>query len=333
MTTPDRLELRATETDLSERLDRFLARAASEFSLSRSRIKSLIQDGQLLIDGRTLTDPSASVKPGALYSLVIPEVVEAAPQAEDIPLEILFEDEHLLLINKPAGMVVHPAPGALSGTLVNALIAHCGDSLTGIGGVARPGIVHRLDKDTSGVMVAAKSDKAHHGLTKLFAKHDMDRRYQALVWGMPPERHGYIDAPLGRHRTDRKRQAVRPDGKEAVTHYSTLRDLPPIGCLLECVLETGRTHQIRVHMAHLGHGLVGDPVYGKPLRAAQMPDQISRDLLGHLRDFPRQALHAAKLAFDHPITGQLIEGISPLPEDMTGLLTKIDATIAKRAAL
>ena len=327
------MTLTADTEHAGTRLDRWLADTLARDELSRSRLKALIQEGALRRNGKVLIDPSAKVTAGADYSLTLQDATPALPQPELLPLDILYEDEDLIAVNKAAGMVVHPAPGAEAGTLVNALLHHCGASLTGIGGVARPGIVHRLDKDTSGVMVAAKSDKAHHGLTKLFAKHDMDRRYQALVWGMPPERHGYIDAPLGRHRTDRKRQAVRPDGKEAVTHYSTLRDLPPIGCLLECVLETGRTHQIRVHMAHLGHGLVGDPVYGKPLRAAQMPDQISRDLLGHLRDFPRQALHAAKLAFDHPITGQLIEGISPLPEDMTGLLTKIDATIAKRAAL
>ena len=327
------LDITATAADQSERLDKFIARAGQEHNLSRSRAKALILDGQLRCDGRTLTDPSASVKSGAIYQLEIPPAADPTPQAEDIPLTILFEDEHLILIDKPVGMVVHPAPGAMTGTLVNALIAHCGDSLTGIGGVARPGIVHRLDKDTSGVMVVAKTDEAHHRLSKRFAKHDMDRRYQALVWGMPAERHSYIDAPLGRHRTDRKRQAVRPDGKHAITHYSTLRDLPPIGCLVECVLETGRTHQIRVHMSHIGHGLIGDPVYGRPLRAAQMPDQTSRDLLAKLRNFERQALHAAKLEFDHPITGQLITGESPLPDDMQGLLADIDAAIAKRAAL
>ena len=326
-------DITATDADQSERLDKFLARTGQDYNLSRSRAKALILDGQLRCDGRTLTDPSASVKSGAVYQLEIPPAADPVPQAEDIPLSILFEDEHLILIDKPVGMVVHPAPGSMSGTLVNALIAHCGSTLTGIGGVARPGIVHRLDKDTSGVMVAAKTDEAHHGLSKLFAKHDMDRRYQAMVWGMPAERHGIIDAPLGRHRTDRKRQAVRPDGKDAVTHYSTLRDLPPIGCLLECVLETGRTHQIRVHMSHIGHGLVGDPVYGKPLRSAQMPDQTSRDLLAKLRNFDRQALHAAKLEFDHPITGRLISGISPLPEDMRSMLADIDIAIAKRAAL
>lgn len=333
MEPSNNLQILATDENLADRLDRFLARAGQEQHLSRSRIKSLILDGQLRCDGRTLTDPSASVKLGAEYLLTIPPVIDAIPQAEDIPLSILYEDEHLLLIDKPAGMVVHPAPGALSGTLVNALIAHCGEGLTGIGGVARPGIVHRLDKDTSGVMVAAKTNAAHQGLAKLFAKHDMDRRYQAMVWGMPAERHAMIAEPIGRHRTDRKRQTVREDGKEAVTRYSTLRDLPPIGCLLECVLETGRTHQIRVHMAHIGHGLVGDPVYGKSLKAAQMPDKLSRELLGRLRGFGRQALHAVTLGFDHPITGQLIFGQSPMPDDMQKLLKDIEDTIAARAIL
>ena len=333
MEPSDTLDITATDADHAQRLDRFIARESQVYNLSRSRVKALILDGQLSCDARTLTDPSASVKSGSAYQLQIPPVADPTPKAENIPLSILYEDEHLLLLDKPVGMVVHPAPGALTGTLVNALIAHCGDSLTGIGGVARPGIVHRLDKDTSGVMVAAKTDEAHHGLSALFARHDMDRRYQAMVWGMPPERHGVIDAPLGRHRTDRKRQTVRPDGKAAITHYSTLRDLPPIGCLIECALQTGRTHQIRVHMTHLGHGLVGDPIYGKPLRAAQMPDQLSRDLLSRLRGFERQALHAATLAFDHPVTGKLISASTPLPADMQSMMDDIDATIAKRAAL
>ena len=238
----------------------------------------------------------------------------------------------MIVINKPAGMVVHPAPGTLTGTLVNALLAHCGDSLTGIGGVARPGIVHRLDKDTSGVMVAAKTDIAHSRLSEMFAAHDLDRRYHALVWGMPAARHGTIDAPLGRHRTDRKRQAVMERGRHAITYYKTLRDLPPFGCLLECRLETGRTHQIRVHMAHLGHGVMGDPLYGRPKRAGQMPDSHSRTALARLRAFPRQALHAKTLSFAHPISGAEMDFSAEMPDDMTGLMALIDDAITERGS-
>jgi 23S rRNA pseudouridine1911/1915/1917 synthase len=228
-------------------------------------------------------------------------------------------------------MVVHPAPGAQTGTLVNALLNHCGASLTGIGGVARPGIVHRLDKDTSGVMIAAKTAYTHTRLTEMFAAHDLDRRYKALIWGLPANRADLIEANIARHSVDRKRHAVQPRGRHAITHYKTLRDLPPFGCLIECQLETGRTHQIRVHMAHIGHGVMGDPLYGKPKRLSQMPDKLSRDALSVLRSFPRQALHAASLSFAHPVSGVQINLTSPLPADITGLLATIESTIAARA--
>ena len=322
--------LTAEAVQAGQRLDRWLADTLGRDDLSRSRLKALIQGGALCRDGQVITDPSAKVSADAAYSLTLPDAVPAIPQAEPLPLDILFEDEHLICINKAAGMVVHPAPGALSGTLVNALLAHCGDSLTGIGGVARPGIVHRLDKDTSGVMVAAKTAAAHAKLTDMFAAHDLDRRYQALIWGLPANRSDTIDAALARHPTDRKRHAVQTRGRAAVTHYTTLRDLPPFGCLVECRLETGRTHQIRVHMAHIGHGVIGDPIYGRPKRAGQIPDTISRDALAILRAFPRQALHAARLSFAHPITGAALDFDSPLPADMAGLLATIDEAIAAR---
>ncbi len=325
------LTFTSSETDTGTRLDRYLAETAARDDLSRSRVKQLIQNGHLTCNGAKISNPAASVKPDQLYHLILPIAVEAAPQAEDIPLDVLYEDEHLILVNKPVGLVVHPAPGSETGTLVNALMAHCGDSLSGIGGVMRPGIVHRLDKDTSGVMVAAKSEAAHQKLSKMFAKHDMDRRYQALIWGLPQARSGVVDAPLGRHKTDRKRQAVIADGRDARTHYSTLRDLPPFGALVECVLETGRTHQIRVHMAHIGHGLIGDPLYGRAPRAGQMPDRTSREGLSALRAFPRQALHAAILGFDHPITGQHLHFETDLPADMQSLLKQMEAFIARRA--
>ena len=324
------LTLKTDDETPRQRLDRWLAENSGIEALSRSRIKNLILDGQLSCNGQPETDPSSVVRSSAVYQLTLPEATAALPEAEDIALDILYEDEAMIVINKPAGMVVHPAPGALTGTLVNALLAHCGDSLTGIGGVARPGIVHRLDKDTSGVMVAAKTDIAHSRLSEMFAAHDLDRRYNALVWGMPAARHGTIDAPLGRHRTDRKRQAVMERGRHTITHYKTLRDLPPFGCLLECRLETGRTHQIRVHMAHLGHGVMGDPLYGRPKRAGQMPDSHSRTALARLRAFPRQALHAKTLSFAHPLSGAEMDFSAEMPADMAGLIALIDNAITER---
>lgn len=324
------LTLKTDDETPRQRLDRWLAENSGIEALSRSRIKNLILDGQLSCNGQPETDPSSVVRGSAVYQLTLPEAAAALPEAEDIALDILYEDEAMIVINKPAGMVVHPAPGALTGTLVNALLAHCGDSLTGIGGVARPGIVHRLDKDTSGVMVAAKTDIAHSRLSEMFAAHDLDRRYHALVWGMPAARHGTIDAPLGRHRADRKRQAVMERGRHAITHYKTLRDLPPFGCLLECRLETGRTHQIRVHMAHLGHGVMGDPLYGRPKRAGQMPDSHSRTALARLRAFPRQALHAKTLSFAHPLSGAEMDFSAEMPADMAGLIALIDNAITER---
>ena len=254
--------LTADAEQAGQRLDKWLADTLARDDLSRSRLKALIQDGALTKDSQVLTDPSARVIAAGVYSLTVPEAAPATPQPEPLPLAILYEDEHLICINKAAGMVVHPAPGALSGTLVNALLYHCGDSLTGIGGVARPGIVHRLDKDTSGVMIAAKTAAAHSRLTDMFAAHDLDRRYQALVWGLPAMRADTVDAALARHPVDRKRQTVQPRGRHAITHYTTLRDLPPFGCLIECRLETGRTHQIRVHTQYAGHPIAWDDRYG-----------------------------------------------------------------------
>ena len=324
------LYITSDEASSGQRLDRWLAANCSA-ELSRSRLKALILDGQLRCNGVSLTDPSASVKPDTTYELTLPPPVDAEPKPENIPLDIYFEDEHLIVLEKPAGMVVHPAPGSPDGTLVNALLHHCGDSLSGIGGVARPGIVHRLDKDTSGVMMAAKSEKAHQKLAKLFARHNLDRRYNALVWGLPPERMGTIDAPIGRSKHDRKKQAIMEKGKEAITHYQTKRDLPPFSALIECQLETGRTHQIRVHLAAMGYGIIGDPLYGTPLRSAQVPDQVSRDLLAQMRSFERQALHAAILGFRHPITGEDLSFESPLPEDMKALIKTIETGIHKRS--
>ena len=334
MTSDDiqRLTITAPPEAAGERLDRFLAAGLEAPSpLSRTRLKALILDGAVTENGAAVIDPSQSVRAEAEYALLLPPVREATPQAEDIPLDIMFEDDHILVLNKPSGMGGQPGPGRPDGTLVNALIAHCGDSLTGIGGVMRPGIVHRLDKDTSGVMMAAKSDAAHQKLTEMFAAHDLDRHYLAITWGMLPETEGRIEAALGRSTRDRKKQAVVPNGRYAATNWTVIRRLPPFASIVECRLETGRTHQIRVHMAHLGHGVIGDPMYGKPMRSGQMPDAVARDCLAEIRGFRRQALHAASLSFAHPVTGEALHFETPMPDDMAGLVAAIKAGIARRA--
>ncbi len=336
------VRITAPDQTVTERLDRFLTAAITSSireddalsdsqSLSRSRVKALIMNGCLHENGVVITNPSANFKLGAEYQLFIPKPSDLLPHGESIPLDILFEDEHLLVINKPAGMVVHPAPGNPKGTLVNALIAHCGLSLTGIGGLMRPGIVHRLDKDTSGVIMAAKTDRVHQRLTDMFAAHDLDRRYHALVWGIGINQQGSVDAPIGRAKHDRRRQAINEKGRTAITHWQMLRVYPPFGSMVECHLETGRTHQIRVHMAHIGHGVIGDPLYGKPARASQMPDKISQTCLAQLRSFGRQALHAVHLGFAHPITGEALAFNADIPADMANLQRIMETAVAARA--
>jgi 23S rRNA pseudouridine1911/1915/1917 synthase len=295
------------------RLDRALADAVPD--LSRERIKALIAAGKVRnAAGLPVRDPSAKAASGAAFVLEIPLPTPAHNEAQDIPLDVVFEDEHLIVIDKPAGLVVHPAAGNFDGTLVNALLHHCGGSLSGIGGVARPGIVHRIDKDTSGLMVAAKTDRAHEGLAKQFAAHSIDRRYRAIVGGHPAPPAGTIDAPLARSPANRKKIAIVAGGKRAVTHYSTIERLRE-AALVECRLETGRTHQVRVHMASIGHALLGDPVYGRP-RDAQ------RAVLKRL-EFQRQALHAAHLGFIHPITSAALAFDSKMPADMQELFSSL----------
>jgi len=302
----------AGSADAGERLDRFLARSLAE-TLSRMRLKSLIETGQVTKSGATLREPSHRVKPGDSFEVAVPAPVAAEPLGQAIPLSILYEDADLIVVDKPAGLVVHPAPGNADGTLVNALIAHCGEQLSGIGGVKRPGIVHRLDKDTSGVMVAAKSDAAHQGLSRLFAAHDIDRAYRAVVWGQPVHPAGVIRGNIGRDPNNRQRMAVLArGGREAVTHYKLLRRLGQKAALVECVLETGRTHQIRVHMSHLGNPVMGDPVYAR--RRPKAP----------LEGFSRQALHAFRLGFRHPVTGGALVFESALPADMAGLISALE---------
>jgi 23S rRNA pseudouridine1911/1915/1917 synthase len=311
-----RLEIAIAETASGERLDRALAVARPE--LSRSRIKALIEQGHLKLSGATIEDPALRVKPGQVFTLEIPPAVPAAPEGQAIALNIVYEDDDLIVIDKPAGMVVHPAPGNPDNTLVNALIAHCGDSLSGIGGEKRPGIVHRIDKDTSGLIVAAKNDAAHKALSEDFAAHNIERAYLCLVWGIPSPSAGVITGNIGRHPVDRKRMAVvTRGGKPAITHYRVLKAFGLGASLVECRLETGRTHQIRVHMAKIGHPLIGDPVYGKPTAARR--GRLSPEARKAAEGFPRQALHATLLGFDHPRTGERLAWESESPEDLRQL--------------
>lgn len=327
-----------------DRLDKALARdVPEEASLSRSRIARLLAEGAVRREGAAVTDAKAGVAEGEVYEIAVPAPVGVATRAEAIPLTILYEDDDLIVVDKPAGMVVHPAPGSPGQTLVNALLHHAGDSLSGIGGERRPGIVHRIDKDTSGLLVVAKTDRAHHGLAKQFETHSAERLYLALVHGMPdpadPRLRGIrgasfepggvlkVTTRLARHRTDRQRQAVTFEGgRHAVTRVRAVESFghPPAVTLVECRLETGRTHQIRVHMAHIGHGLVGDPVYGgrrKPSAAA-----LGAEAAAAVAAFPRQALHAATLGFVHPASGELLRFESPLPQDMAALIGALRAS-------
>ena len=319
------------ETEAGGRLDVVAAQAAKrqDLVLSRTRLQGLIGGGHLLIDGTPVLDAKRKLRDGEHITLIVPPAVEAEPQGEPIPLDVVFEDAHLIVIDKPAGLVVHPAPGHATGTLVNALIAHCGDSLSGIGGVRRPGIVHRIDKDTSGLLVVAKTDAAHRGLAALFADHGrtrpLVRSYVALVWGVLPRPSGVIDAPVGRHKTDRLRMAVVPEehGRIAITHWRLQEQFGDNASLVACELETGRTHQIRVHMAHIGHPVIGDPLYAKGFRTKA--SKLSAAARHHLDLLDRQALHAVSLGFEHPVTRELLEFESPMPQDLSALLGTLRA--------
>lgn len=310
------IELCATPAEQGERLDRFIA--AHLAGVSRSRIKILIEDGAVTCNAVPSRTPAAPVRAGDAVRIDIPAPLPATPRGQAIPFPILHEDDDLIVLDKPAGLVVHPAPGNQEGTLVNALIAHCGDSLQGIGGERRPGIVHRLDKDTSGVMVAAKTEFAHHALSEAFAARDIERHYLALCWGAPQPAAGSVEGAIGRDPRERKRMAVvARGGRYALTHYATERRFGLGAALIACRLATGRTHQIRVHLAHAGHPIVGDPVYlrRKPAAAAQIAEPARSLLL----DFPRQALHAASLGFIHPRTGAALRFETPPPADFAAL--------------
>ena len=304
-----------------ERLDRLLANTLPD--RSRSFLKGLVEDGCLRTTGEqggTIIEPSYRVKQGERFLLRIPVSIDPEPKGEDIPLDVIFEDNDLIVINKPPGLVVHPAPGNMTGTLVNALIAHCGDSLKGIGGVRRPGIVHRLDKGTSGIMVSAKTGPAHEGLTRQFSDHSIQRAYAAFVWGMPSPSHGTIEGNIGRSPRNRKKMAVLSQGgKTALTNYRTESAYAAgAASLVECRLETGRTHQIRVHLAEIGHAVIGDPVYGGGSTRARMlslPPESSEIIAG----LSRQALHAKLLGFEHPISGEVQQFEAALPDDLAAL--------------
>jgi 23S rRNA pseudouridine1911/1915/1917 synthase len=319
--------------EAGERLDRVLAARVAE--LSRSRHKALILAGRVAIDGTTIRDPGHRVNAGATIALALPPPAPGALAAEPIPLKVVYEDDAIIVIDKPAGLVVHPAAGNQSGTLVNALIAHCGASLSGIGGVMRPGIVHRLDKDTSGLLVVAKTDHAHRSLARQFADHGrsgaLRRGYLAFVWGVPERPRGVIEAPIGRHPHARERMAVRADGRAALTRWEVLERYPdaggaPVASLLACSLATGRTHQIRVHLASIGHPLLGDPLYGTGFKTKAA--RLGTEAQAALAALGRQALHAYMLAVEHPSQGVNLEFRSELPDDLLRLRHSLGAPSA-----
>lgn len=334
--------------DKGTRLDKWLSDQVAD--LTRTRIKALIEEGALSKNGDAFTDPSWKLREGESLCLIVPPAADPVPQGEDMSLDIVFEDDHLIIVDKPAGMVVHPAAGNWTGTLVNALISHCGDSLSGIGGVARPGIVHRIDKDTSGLIVAAKNDAAHQGLSALFASHDIERVYEAIAVGAPRPGVGTIDAALGRAPQDRKKMTVvkeweydeegeirpRAGARHAVTHYKMIDAFgrtraklkgDAMASLIECRLETGRTHQIRVHLASIGHPLIGDQVYGRGpgLSGLKPGETVTDHAIDVIGAFRRQALHARVLGFIHPVTGEALRFESPPPADFEKLITALRA--------
>ncbi len=316
--------LTVTATEGGARLDKWLSDRIAE--LSRSRLQALLAAGHVQHSGRTIDDASYRVKPGDTFYITIPPLVDAIPEPEAIALTVVHEDSELIVIDKPAGLVVHPAAGNWQGTLVHALLSHCGDSLSGIGGVRRPGIVHRLDKQTSGLLVAAKTDRAHAALAEQFAAHTVQRSYLAFVWGTPNPAQGRIVTQIGRSTANRQKMAVRAHGgREAITNYEVMQRFgdpqKPVISLVRCRLETGRTHQIRVHMAHIGHAIVGDPVYGGGRSRAR---GLSQDAQAAITALGRQALHATSLGFVHPLNNDLLSYNSPLPPDMANLLSSLE---------
>lgn len=317
----DEIELKVSADADGQRLDRWLTAEIDD--LSRNRLQALIADGMITTDGdRIVTDASKKIRTGQRYIVTVPPPIPARPQPEDIPLDVIFEDEHLIIIDKPIGLVLHPSPGHFTGTLVNALLHHCAGSLSGIGGVTRPGIVHRLDKDTSGIMVCAKSDRAHQGLVEQFQVHSIERAYRAVAWGMPSPRAGRIENNIGRDPKNRKRMAVvSGGGKHAITDYKVVRPVGSMAALVDCHLFTGRTHQIRVHMKSIGHPLIGDPVYAAHMTARKIKDPVIR---GMVSAYNNQALQAYKLGFIHPVTSEQVKFEAEISKDISSLMTIIE---------
>ena len=335
MTIPIKISLNVKDFSLPyQRLDVWVTEAIkvsdqtkqqlnlNDFSFSRSRIKTLIEGNHLKVDGIIINNPSFKVTNCEKIQISLPIPIEPIPLPEDIRIEIIYEDDFIIVLNKESGMVVHPAPGSPNATLVNALLHYCGDSLKGIGGIKRPGIVHRLDKNTSGVMVIAKTEIAHTNLCKIFFNHDLDRRYNAVVWGQPIN-HGIIEKPIARSKLNRKKMSVIQNGKVAITKYKILEIYPPFASLLECKLETGKTHQIRVHMSNLGHSIIGDDLYGRPPSQKKFKSNVIKEKIKLIKSFNRQALHATKLSFNHPINDKYMEFSSNLPKDIIGLIENL----------
>lgn len=305
-------KIHTLSSQAGQRLDIFITNNIE--NLSRSRAKFLIQYGNVSVEKKKITDPNYRVKNGSFTEVLIPEPKPSSLIPQEIPLNIIFEDKHIIVLNKDAGMVVHPAAGNQNNTLVNALISHCGETLLGIGAEKRPGIVHRLDKDTSGIMIVAKTEIAHINLSKQFFSHSIERIYEAIIWGCPKESNGTITTQIGRKPTDRKKMSVvKKRGRNAITHYKTKEIFGKIASLIQCRLDTGRTHQIRVHMNYIGHSLLGDPLYGRDRR--KIPDHLSN----FLNNFNRQALHSSKIKFQHPETNSEMEFSANLPEDFLNL--------------
>lgn len=306
------------ENNQGVRIDKFIATDCKQFS--RAQVQRLISSGVVYRDDEVISDKDFKTSLNDVYQIIEPEPIEALPVAEDIPLDVLYEDEHLIVINKPAGMTVHPAPGAYSGTLVNALLFHCRDSLSGIGGVARPGIVHRIDKNTSGILVVAKNDLSHNGLAEQFYKHSIERTYFAITYNVPTPLKGKIEGNIARSSFDRKKMAlVKAGGKHAITHYETIENYNNTVALVKCNLETGRTHQIRVHLSSIGCHLVGDEIYKGRKSCLHLPDDIKKEVLS----FSRQALHAQSLGFIHPITKKYLHFSADFPDDMKNLINTL----------
>ncbi len=332
MKDPIKIILRVTDYDIPiDRLDVWVTRAINSIvnskknslldnlSFSRNKIKKLIATNNIQINGIIVKNPSLKININQTIEIKIPSIDEGKIIPQNIKLEILYEDKYLIILNKKAGMVVHPAPGNPDNTLVNALLHHCGKQLQGIGGIKRPGIVHRLDKNTSGIMVVAKNEISHHKLCEIFSNHDLERTYNAIVWGMPPVE-GFIKKPIGRSIFNRKKMSINNRGKLAITKWKVIESYFPISSLVECKLETGRTHQIRVHLSDLGHSVVGDPVYGRLPSTKNINSHDLREKIKLTKQFDRQALHAISLSFKHPITNKILYFESKLPNDMLELI-------------